>query len=380
MGTERGPAIGPGVGPTFLRNRRRLVCPGPGCEVLKVPGIIVANSFTLDMPGFAATTLYGGNWMALGDAGCFNVAHGIYLQNVGDPVLSALGLPIGYPSPTWNQQVLEGPTPGAVGQAQFSKGDWESLSPPAPATVQIAVVSLSCGGVPKGDFAESFVFPPVLYKMEEASGNRLDWYGYHAPLVPQGTVTTVPGRVGSLAAFTAGDINGNGLISVGVPTQLQSNWAFAFWHKPSSANPFNGFGSPLWVGGDGTAAASNLFRVFWTQDQGWIDRVDFQVSDGAAWIANQIEPAPPPDVWYAVVGRAGPGYTDIWIVSDDGTFDEHAGTTGLTPNATPSGGWGSLNFTGGAARVGGAVDELFIWPGIAPTKEQMLAKIGWVAP
>ena len=288
----------------------------------------------------------------------------------------------------WAQSVLDSAAATFGGDYSFelTLADWVALGSPFPgagSTPNSWLRSYTCDDFAhKEDFCQNGVTMPSLYEMEEASGNRLDTYaadgGPGGNLVPQGTVTTVPGRIGSLAVFTAGDINGNSLVGSGIPFSVLGNHAFAFWHKPSSANPGNLFGSPLWVGGDGTAAATNLFRILWSQDAAWQDSVNLQVSTGAGWTSHIITPLPPRDVWYAVVGRMGPGYSDLWIVSDDGTFDKHA--TGSQTPIVPGAGWGVNGFSGGAGRVGGATDQVYLWSGFAPTKDQMLAKLGWVAP
>jgi len=360
---------------------------GSGCEectVLKFPSPICPTWWPVDFPlAMPGGTVYGGDFAGLGEAGCPSVRHEVRIT----PAAAGNG-DAGLIKKAWAQVELDNApaTFGGDPLIELTLADWAALGSPSPgvaATLNTWLRSYTCDDFShKEDFCQNGVTMPALYEMEEASGNRLSTYtpsgGPGGSLVPQGVVTTVPGRIGTLAVFTAGDVNGNSLVGSGIPFSVIGNYAFAFWHKPSSANPFNGFGSPLWVGGDGTAAATNMFRILWSQDAAWQDNINLQVSTGAAWTSHQIAPRPADDVWYAVLGRMGPGYSDFWVVSDDGSLDVSA--TGSSTPIIPGGGWGVNGFSGGAARVGGATDQVYLWSGFAPSKEQMLAKLGWVAP
>jgi hypothetical protein len=132
-------AIGAGIGATFLRG------PGAGdqsgcvhCNVLKLPVVSAPGSITRDVQYTQGGTIYGGDFAALGDAGCATVRHEIRFTSLADtttPFTANNQL-----AAAWDEIVLDN---APVSQAvTFTTAMWTALG--SEGAVNIWIVSYTC--------------------------------------------------------------------------------------------------------------------------------------------------------------------------------------------------------------------------------------------
>lgn len=195
--------------------------------------------------------------------------------------------------------------------------------------------------------------PGAYWKMDEASGNRLDSIGSNH-LIPTGTPAQIAGKVGNavrfpgsgttvLSAPAASPLDGGGDVSLTIALWIRLN---------SKANSRNFLGK-----GTGTIATALEYRFRYDQP---VDRFRWQVSRTAAVTTVDADTlgSPSTGVWYFVVCYHNAAEDRIGIRVNAGTADTavHGGTGIHTTAAEFQVG----NFTG-IASADADIDELGLW-------------------
>jgi hypothetical protein len=202
----------------------------------------------------------------------------------------------------------------------------------------------------------------AYYKLEEASGTRVDATGRGNDLSPTNTPGNTTGQIGSAVSLAAASTQYLGRASTTDLTFGDTDFTLAMWIKYTGGASY-----PRVISKNG-ASGNKEFQLALDTDTGDLAFAVFDASDASAEVVASTFGALGTGVWHLIVMWHDSGANTVNIQVDGGTVDS-AGTSGLVVNASTA-----TFMLGNAAFAdrlwNGAIDECGVWKRVLTSGER----------